>query len=77
METDYDGEGPWKPKSCFTPVEGYNEALEELIDEVFKDLFDPEKFIKVRDNLTAQERRSLKKLHRLNRDENNPRIMRV
>ena len=22
LETDYDGEGQWKPKSCFTPVGG-------------------------------------------------------
>ena len=76
-ETDYDGEGPWKPKSCFTTVEGENEALEEFIDEFFKYLFDPKNFRQVRDNLTPQERRSLKKLSRFNRDENNPRIIRV
>ena len=74
---DYDGEGPWKPKSCFTPVEGDNEALVEFIDELFKYLFDPKNFRQVRDNLTPQERRSLKKLSRFNRDENNPRIIRV
>ena len=44
---------------------------------MFKYLFDPENFRKVRDNLTAQERRSLKKLSRFNRDENNPTIIRV
>ena len=76
-ERDYDGEGPWKPKSCFTPVEGDNEALEEFIDELFKYLFDPKNFRQVRDNLTPQERRSLKKLSRFNKDENNPRIIRV
>ena len=58
-EMDCDGEGLWKPKSCFTPVEGDNEASEEFIDELFKYLFDPKNFRQVWDNLTPQERRSL------------------
>ena len=28
LEADYDGEGLWKPKSCFILVEGDNEALD-------------------------------------------------
>ena len=44
---------------------------------MFKDLFDLENFRKVKDNLCAQERRSLKKLSGFNRDNNNPRIILV
>ena len=49
-------------QKLFYSCRGDNEALEEFIDELFKYLFDPKNFRQVRDNLTPQERRSLKKV---------------
>ena len=55
---------PWTPKSTFDPQPGVNPALEEFLTEVYSDLFNPANRRKVKDNLSRDERQSLRKLSR-------------
>ena len=56
---------------------GQNEALENFLNKVMAYLFDPKNKRKFVDNLTHGEREALRDLSTWNKDEKNPRVIRV
>ena len=68
---------PWEKPSEFNPDPGQNEALENFLNKVMAYLFDPKNKRKFVDNLTHGEREALRDLSTWNKDEKNPRVIRV
>ena len=77
LEFEYEGPTPWKKNSEFEPYAGENETVEEFLGAVYKDLFNPKNRRYVKDNLSGEERESLIKFMGWNKDENNPRVIRI
>ena len=77
LEFEFVGPTPWKKNSEFEPHAGENETVEEFLDGVYKDLFDPKNRRYVKDNLSREEIGSLREFMGWNRDRNNPRVIRV
>ena len=68
---------PWEKPSEFKPDPGQNEALENFLNKVMAYLFDPKNKRKFVNNLTHGEREALRDLSTWNKDEKNPRVIRV
>ena len=68
---------PWEKPSEFNPAPGQSEALEDFLNKVMAYLFDPKNKRKFVDNLTHGEREALRDLSTWNKDEKNPRVIRV
>ena len=67
----------WEKRSEVVPRAGENVALEEFLAQMYRDLFNPQNRKWVKDNLTVEERYSLKKNCRWNKEYDNPRVMRM
>ena len=70
-------EEPWTKPSTFNPTAGQNEALESVLFELEKYLFDPKNSRKVNDNLTQLQRRALKRLSTWNVNPQCDRMFRI
>ena len=77
LEYEFLGPTPWKKSSEFEPQAGENETVEEFLEAVYNDLFYQKNRRYVTDNLSREERGSLREFMRWNRDRNNPRVIRV
>ena len=77
LEFEFVGPTSWKKNSEFEPQAGENRTAEEFLEAVYKDLFDPKNRRYIKDNLSREERGSLTESMEWNRDQNNPRVIRV
>ena len=50
---------PWKSASSFSPEPGENIALEKLLFQIYKYLYDPKNERKYKDNISVEERQTL------------------
>ena len=71
------GPTPWERQSEIVPNAGENGALEEFLMQVYWDLFNTKNTKWVKDNLTGEERDSLKRICRWNKEYDNSRVVRV
>ena len=68
---------PWKPKSRSNPPPTENVPLETFLSNMEKELLDPRKEKKVKDNLSREERQAMYKLSKMNKDKSCDKMIRV
>ena len=68
---------PWRKKSNKDVPPTDNKALEKFLSEIEKDLLDPKKECKVKDNLSQDERKALYSLSKMNKDRSCNKVVRI